>query len=256
MQLIDTHAHLYVEEFDIDRKRMMQRALDCGVTDFFIPAIDSSYTQRMFDLESQYPNNVHLMAGVHPTHIKENYKEELAHVSSLLKQRSFCAIGEIGVDLYWDKSFLTQQQEAFDLQIQWAKEYDIPFIIHCREAFDEVFEVLDGHNPSELSGIFHCFTGTFEHAMQALKYNLKLGIGGVVTFKNGGIDKFLNQIPLEHIVLETDAPYLAPTPYRGKRNESSYITHIATKVADIYKRPLDEVCQQTSQNALKVFGRV
>ena len=163
------------------------------------------------------------MTGVHPTHVKENYKEELNHVTSLLKQRSFCALGEIGIDLYWDKTFVKEQQEAFDLQIQWAKEHKLPFVIHCRDAFDEVFEVLDGHDSKDLRGIFHCFTGTLDQAKQALSYNLKLGIGGVVTFKNGKIDQFLNQIPLSEIVLETDAPYLAPVPFRGKRNESSYI---------------------------------
>lgn len=256
MRLIDTHTHLYLDDFDTDRELMMQRALDCGVTDFFIPSIDSSYTQKMFDLEAQYPNNIHLMAGVHPTRIKENYKEELAHVSILLKKRKFCAIGEIGIDLYWDKSFLSQQQEAFDLQIKWAKKYNLPFVIHCRDAFDEVFEVLESHKSKELSGVFHCFTGTLEQAQQALKYNLKLGIGGVVTFKNGKIDKFLNQIPLEHIVLETDSPYLAPVPYRGKRNESSYIKNIAKKVSDIYNVPLDEVYLKTTENALKIFRKI
>ena len=150
MQLIDTHTHLYSETFDEDRGAMIQRALSCGVTDFFIPAIDSTYTERMFALEKKYPNRMHLMTGVHPTHVKENYKEELNHVASLLRQRSFCALGEIGIDLYWDKTFLKEQQEAFDLQIQWAKEHKLPFVIHCRDAFDEVFEVLDGHDSKDL----------------------------------------------------------------------------------------------------------
>ena len=174
MQLIDTHTHLYSETFDEDRGAMIQRALSCGVTDFFIPAIDSTYTERMFALEKKYPNHMHLMTGVHPTHVKKNYKEELNHVASLLKQRSFCALGEIGIDLYWDKSFLKEQQEAFDLQIQWAKEHKLPFVIHCRDAFDEVFEVLDAHDSKDLRGIFHCFTGTLDQAKQALSYNLKL----------------------------------------------------------------------------------
>ena len=253
MQLIDTHTHLYSETFDEDRGAMIQRALSCGVTDFFIPAIDSTYTERMFALEKKYPNRMHLMTGVHPTHVKENYKEELNHVASLLKKRSFCALGEIGIDLYWDKTFLKEQQEAFDLQIQWAKERKLPFVIHCRDAFNEVFEVLDGHDSKDLRGIFHCFTGTLDQAKQALSYNLKLGIGGVVTFKNGKIDQFLNQIPLSEIVLETDAPYLAPVPFRGKRNESSYIQEVASKVAEVYNLPFTEIASVTSKNALAIF---
>lgn len=253
MQLIDTHTHLYAEAFDEDRDLMIQRALDTGVTDFFIPAIDSTYTDRMLSLEKQYPDQMHLMTGVHPTHIKEHYKEELDHVSSLLNQRNFCAIGEIGMDLYWDKTFVKEQQEAFDLQIQWAKKHELPFVIHCRDAFDEVFEVLDGHNPNDLRGIFHCFTGTLEQAKRILSYNLKLGIGGVVTFKNGKLDQFLNQIPLSEIVLETDAPYLAPTPYRGKRNESSYIQEVASKVAALYGLPIATIAEETSKNSLEIF---
>ena len=253
MQLIDTHTHLYAEAFDEDRDLMIQRALDTGVTDFFIPAIDSTYTDRMLSLEKQYPDQMHLMTGVHPTHIKEHYKEELDHVSSLLNQRNFCAIGEIGMDLYWDKTYVKEQQEAFDLQIQLAKKYELPFVIHCRDAFDEVFEVLDGHDPNDLCGIFHCFTGTLEQAKRVLAYNLKLGIGGVVTFKNGKLDQFLNQIPLSEIVLETDAPYLAPTPYRGKRNESSYIQEVATKVAAVYRLPIATIAEETSKNALEIF---
>ncbi len=253
MQLIDTHTHLYAEAFDEDRDLMIQRALDTGVTDFFIPAIDSTYTDRMLSLEKQYPDQMHLMTGVHPTHIKEHYKEELDHVSSLLNQRNFCAIGEIGMDLYWDKTFVKEQQEAFDLQIQWAKKHELPFVIHCRDAFDEVFEVLDGHNPNDLRGIFHCFTGTLEQAKRILSYNLKLGIGGVVTFKNGKLDQFLNQIPLSEIVLETDSPYLAPTPYRGKRNESSYIQEVASKVAAVYGLPIATIAEETSKNSLEIF---
>tara|TARA_B100000767_G_scaffold3849_1_gene3650 strand:- start:214 stop:978 length:765 start_codon:yes stop_codon:yes gene_type:complete len=253
MQLIDTHTHLYSEVFDEDRDAMILRALDCGVTDFYIPAIDSTYTERMFTLEKKYPDQMHLMTGVHPTHIKENYKEELDHVVSLLNQRPFCAIGEIGIDLYWDKTFLSEQQEAFDLQIKMAKAHKLPLVIHCRDAFDEVFEVLDGHDPKNLRGVFHCFTGTLEQAKQALLYNLKLGIGGVVTFKNGKLDQFLNQIPLSEIVLETDAPYLAPVPFRGKRNESSYIHKVASKVAELYNLPFAEIAAVTSMNALGVF---
>ena len=253
MQLIDTHTHLYAEAFDEDRDAMIQRAIASGITDFFIPAIDSEFTERMFALEKQYPDHMHLMTGVHPTHIKENYKDELEHVSSLLSERSFCAIGEIGIDLYWDKTFLKEQQEAFDLQINWAKKHKLPFVIHCRDAFDEVFEVLDGHDSKDLSGIFHCFTGNLEQAKKVLTYNLKLGIGGVVTFKNGKLDQFINQIPLSEIVLETDAPYLAPAPFRGKRNESAYLHEVANKLAEVYDVSFLEIAKTTSKNAFKIF---
>ncbi|CAL2102535.1 putative deoxyribonuclease YcfH [Tenacibaculum sp. 190130A14a] len=252
--ITDTHTHLYSEQFDEDRNDMMQRAKNAGISRFFIPAIDSSYTERMFDLEKNYPTDVFLMMGLHPTSVKENYQEELAHVKEWLDKRSFYAIGEIGIDLYWDKSFLPQQQEAFRTQIQWAKEKKLPIVIHCREAFDEIFEVLETEKSEDLYGIFHCFTGTLEQAQKAISYNMKLGIGGVATFKNGKIDKFLNQIDIKHVVLETDAPYLAPTPYRGKRNESSYITNVIDKLVDIYGLSFDEISEITTQNSKEVFG--
>lgn len=251
--MIDTHTHLYVEAFDDDRDSAIQNALNVGVTNFYIPAIDSEYHQRMFDLEKNYPEQVHLMMGLHPTHVKSNYKEELSLVKKQLSERSFSALGEIGIDLYWDKSYLDQQQEAFDLQISWAKEYGLPVVIHCRAAFEEVFEVLERHRGDTLYGIFHCFTGTKEHALRAIDFNLRLGIGGVVTFKNGKIDQFLNEIPLQSIVLETDAPYLAPVPYRGKRNESAYLPLIRDKIAQCYQLSVQEISLITTQNALAVF---
>ena len=254
MILTDTHTHLYSEAFDDDRDEMMQRAMQQGVQRFFVPAIDSTYTERMFQLEKNYPNEVFLMSGLHPTHVKENYKEEIAHVEALLAERKFYAVGEIGIDLYWDTTFLSQQQEAFQYQIQLAKKYNFPIVIHCRDAFDEVFEVLEKEKDDALFGIFHCFTGTKEQAEKAISYHMKLGIGGVVTFKNGKIDKFLHEIPLEHIVLETDAPYLAPTPYRGKRNESSYVTNVLEKVAEIYQLDTKKVAQITTENSKAVFG--
>ena len=254
MILTDTHAHLYSEAFEEDREQMMQRALDNGITRFFIPAIDSTYTKAMLELEENYPKNVFLMMGLHPTHVKENYKEELEHVRKMFSQRSFYAVGEIGIDLYWDKSTLPKQQEAFRFQIQLAKEYKLPIVIHCREAFDEIFEILEEEKGSDLYGIFHCFTGTFEQAQKAIGYNMKLGIGGVVTFKNGKIDQFLNQIDLKHMVLETDAPYLAPVPYRGKRNESSYLVNILEKMSDVYKISKEEIAEVTTQNSKDIFG--
>lgn len=252
--ITDTHTHLYSEAFADDRDAVITRALQLGVQRFFIPAIDSTYTQAMYDLEAAYPNNMFLMAGLHPTHVKENYEQELAHVAQQLTARKFYAVGEIGIDLYWDKTFLKQQQQAFKQQIAWAKEYHLPIVIHCRDAFDEVFEILEQAKSPELRGIFHCFTGTYEQALQAISCGMKLGIGGVVTFKNGQIDQFIHQIDPSHIVLETDAPYLAPNPYRGKRNESAYIVEVLRKLAELYQITPDELAQITTQNAREVFA--
>ena len=252
--ITDTHTHLYVEQFDADREAMILRAKSAGVSRFFIPAIDSSYHKRMFDLEKYHPYEVFLMMGVHPTSVKTNYKEELAKVKEWIDQRDFYAIGEIGIDLYWDTSFLKEQQDAFRIQIQWAKEKKWPIVIHCRGAFDEIFEILEQEVNDDLRGIFHCFTGNLEQAEKAISFNMKLGIGGVVTFKNGKINQFLNQISLEHIVLETDSPYLAPKPYRGKRNESSYIRYIIDTLATIYGKDFDEIAQITTQNSKDIFG--
>ncbi len=261
MILTDTHTHIYSESFVEDQDLMMQRAIESGVLRFFVPAIDSSYTNAMYDIEARYPDHVFLMMGLHPTHVKENYQEELQHVEQQLEKRlsissdkTFYAVGEIGIDLYWDKTFLKQQKEAFQYQIRLAKKYKLPIVIHCRDAFQEIFDVLALEKDDDLFGIFHCFTGTIEDAQRAIGYNMKLGIGGVVTFKNGKIDQFLNQIPLEHIVLETDSPYLAPTPYRGKRNESSYLLNVAEKLSDIYQKPLEEIAAITTKNSKDIFG--
>ncbi|ARV15425.1 TatD family hydrolase [Polaribacter sp. SA4-12] len=252
--ITDTHTHLYSSQFEQDQAETIQRAKDAGVSRFFIPAIDSSYTESMMKIEKDFPNDVFLMMGLHPTSVKENYLEELAHVKEWIDKKDFYAIGEIGIDLYWDKTLLTQQQEAFRTQIKWAKEKKLPIVIHCRDAFDEIFEVLETEKGDDLRGIFHCFTGTLEQAKQAISYNMKLGIGGVATFKNGKIDKFLNEIDLKHIVLETDSPYLAPTPYRGKRNESAYITNVVDKLVDIYGLSFNEISEITTQNSKDVFG--
>ncbi|MBI9040453.1 TatD family hydrolase [Lutibacter sp.] len=254
MIITDTHTHLYSEQFDEDRNEMIQRAIDLGVSRFFIPAIDSNYLDAMLDLEKAFPENIFLMMGLHPTHVKENVEEELAFVKKWLDTRNFYAVGEIGIDLYWDKTFLKQQQLAFKTQIKWAKEKNLPIVIHCRDAFDEIFEILEDEKDAKLFGIFHCFSGNLEQAIKAISYNMKLGIGGVVTFKNGKIDQFLNEIPIENIVLETDSPYLAPTPFRGKRNESGYITKVLDKLVDIYKLSPQEVAAITTQNSKDVFG--
>lgn len=255
MIFTDTHTHLYSEEFENDRTEMIQRAIDAGVSRFFIPSIDSTYTQKMYELEAQFPQNIYLMMGLHPCYVKpDTYLAELAHVETELAKRKFQAIGEIGIDLYWDKTTLAIQQEAFRRQIQWAKKYQLGINIHCRDAFDEVFEVLESEQSEDLFGIFHCFTGDFEQAQRAINLNMKLGIGGVATFKNGKIDQFLKEIDLQHIVLETDSPYLAPVPYRGKRNESSYTLLVAEKLAQIYELPVAEIARITTENSKAVFG--
>jgi len=232
---------------------MMQRAFDLGVQRFFVPAIDSSYTKAMLALKEKYPEKVNLMIGLHPTSVKDNYKGELAHVETMVTNHEFCAIGEIGIDLYWDKTTLGIQQEAFRHQIALAKSQQLPIVIHCRESFDEIFAILEEEKGDDLYGIFHCFTGSIEQAHQAISYNMKLGIGGVVTFKNGKIDKFLDQIDLKHIVLETDSPYLAPVPYRGKRNESSYIVEVLERLANIYKVSKEDIARITTQNSKEIF---
>ncbi len=254
MIITDTHTHLYSEEFDQDRNEMIQRAIDAGVSRFFIPAIDSTCTNAMYELEQNYPNHVFLMMGLHPTYVKDNYLEELQHVEKELSKRKFFAIGEIGIDLYWDKTHLEAQQIAFRKQIQLAKKYKLPIVIHCREAFDEIFEILEEEKGADLFGIFHCFSGTYEQALQAISYNMKLGIGGVVTFKNGKIDQFMHQIDLKHLVLETDSPYLAPIPFRGKRNESSYLVNIVAKLAQIYGVSESEIAARTTENSKAIFG--
>ena len=251
--ITDTHTHLYSEAFDEDRSAMITRAIKQGVSRFFIPAIDSTYTQAMLQLESDYPENVFLMTGLHPTHVKDNYPQELKHVEDMLVSRNFYAIGEIGIDFYWDKSTLEIQKKVFRHQIQLAKKHKLPIVIHCRSAFDEIFEILESEKSDDLFGIFHCFTGDLEQANKAISYNMKLGIGGVVTFKNGKIDQFLNQIDLKHIVLETDSPYLAPVPYRGKRNESFYILKVLDKLSNLYNMPAEKIANITTQNSMDIF---
>lgn len=253
MTITDTHTHLYAEQFDEDRDQMIKKAINLGIKRFFIPAIDSSYYEKMFALERAFPKNVFLMAGLHPTHVKDDFLKELDMVKKQLDSHDFYAIGEIGMDLYWDKTYVKEQKEAFLIQISWAKERGLPIVIHCRDAFDEIFEVLDQVNDDRLFGIFHCFTGNKQQAEQIIDYGFKLGIGGVLTFKNGGLDKFLAEIPLEHIVLETDSPYLAPAPFRGKRNESSYLIHILDKLIDIYDLTKEEIAKVTTENSREIF---
>lgn len=253
--LTDTHTHLYSSQFNEDRNEIIQKAIELGVSRFFIPSIDSTYTDRMYELEAHFPENVFLMMGLHPCYVKpETFESELNFVEKELAQRKFYAIGEIGIDLFWDKTTLDIQKRAFKHQIQLAKRYNLAINIHCRDAFDEVFEVLESERDDKLFGIFHCFTGDYNQAQQAISLGMKLGIGGVVTFKNGKIDQFLHEIDLQHIVLETDSPYLAPVPYRGKRNESSYTLLIAQKLAEIYNVSVEEIANRTTENSKAIFG--
>ena len=255
MILTDTHSHLYADEFDEDIDIVINNCLEKGIERLFLPNIDSSSIQPMIDLVKKYPKHCFPMMGLHPTSVKDNYQEELKIVEEWLDKQQFCAIGEIGIDLYWDKSTLAIQQDAFNTQINWAKERGLPFVIHCRDAFDEIFEILDELNDEKMRGIFHCFTGTIEQAQHIIDYgDFKIGIGGVVTFKNAGLDKVVEQLDLKHLVLETDSPYLAPTPYRGKRNESTYLYNIAHKLAEIYSQPIEEIAAITTNNSIEVFG--
>ena len=251
--VIDTHTHLYLKEFAADIDDVINRAKNLKINNFFLPAIDSSHTESMISLKNAYPEIMHMMAGLHPCSVKDNYLDELSHVENVLKHHPVVAIGEIGIDLYWDKSTLNIQKKAFASQIRLAKDLNLPIVIHCRNAFDEIFEVLEKEKSEKLRGIFHCFSGNYEQALKAISFNMKLGIGGVVTFKNGKIDKFLKKIPLDNLVLETDSPYLAPPPFRGKRNESSYLSIIIDKLTEVYEIPAEKIIEITSSNAIELF---
>jgi TatD DNase family protein len=250
----DTHTHLYLEQFDEDRDAAVQRALDKEVNALYLPNVDSGTIERVLDMESRYEGHVFPMMGLHPCSVKDNFREELQIVEKWLARRDFCAIGEIGIDLYWDKTHFEEQKEAFLTQVRWAKELGKPIVIHCRESMDIVLELLQPEKGERLHGIFHCFTGTLEQAQAVMELGFFLGIGGVLTYKNAGLDKTLETVPLDRIVLETDSPYLAPVPYRGKRNESAYIPLVGARLADIKGVALDAVAQITSDNAQKVFG--
>ena len=254
MKIIDTHTHLYSNQFKLDVDDVIAKAKENGVKKFIFPAIDSSHYDSMHALKKKYSDDIYLMSGLHPTDVKKNYKDELDFVVNSLKSHNYVAIGEIGIDLYWDKTYLKEQQDAFRFQIKLAIKNDLPIVIHCRESFDEIFEILEEENCDKLRGVFHCFTGNIDQANKAIGLGFLLGIGGVVTFKNGGIDKFINQIDLKHIVLETDSPYLAPVPFRGKRNESSYIIYVLEKLSELYELPKEEIASTTTNNAEKMFS--
>ena len=253
MQFIDTHTHLYLPEFDQDRDQVIKNAMDNNVYKLLLPNVDSSTINPLIDLVKKYPAHCFPMIGLHPTSVKEDYEQEMKIVESWLKKEKFIAIGEIGMDLYWDKTFQKQQEEVFRRQINLAKEYDLPVVIHARESFEEIFKVIKEEIDDRLTGVFHAFTGNVEQANQIIEWGFMMGIGGIVTFKNAGLDKVIRNIDINHMVLETDSPYLAPVPKRGKRNQSAYVKHIAEKIALIKEVSLEEVAQMTSTNAKQLF---
>ena len=251
---VDTHSHIYSEEFSSDRDEVIARGLMSGVNKIILPNIDSSTIKPLLDLASSKPELFIPLLGLHPTSVKEDFRKELEIMEYWLNKRKFTGIGEIGIDLYWDKTFINEQIEAFRIQIGWAKKAGIPVVIHLRDSFDEVIEVIEQEKDESLRGVFHSFGGTLEQAAQIIDLGFKIGIGGVVTFKNSGLDSVVPQINLQHIILETDSPWLAPVPHRGKRNESAYISIIAAKVASLHQISVEEVGRITTQNAKQLFG--
>jgi TatD DNase family protein len=254
MQMIDTHTHLYLEQFDEDREAVVDRAKARDVNTFLLPNIDVSSIGPLKEMVDNYPN-VKGMMGLHPCSVNKDFEAQLRVIETELRSGDYIAVGEMGIDLYWDKTFLKEQQEAFTIQVEWAKELNLPVVLHVRDAFTEVFELLDKLNDDKLRGVFHCFTGGEEEVKKIDAYgNFYYGIGGVVTFKKAGLDKILPLIPEEKLILETDSPYLAPTPHRGKRNESAYTAIVGQKVADVLERPLDAIAELTTANARRMFA--
>lgn len=254
MNLIDTHTHLYATEFDNDRAEMIQRAENEGVVRMYLPAIDSSTHESMLQLEKSKPGTCLAMMGLHPCSVKENFRQELDIVRNYLEQRKFAAVGEIGLDFYWDRSFDDQQYEALKIQAEWAIEFNLPVVIHSRESVQQCIDVLTEYKNKGIRGIFHCFSGGAEIANQIIDLGFYLGIGGVLTYKNSGLAETLKNIDLAHVVLETDAPYLTPVPFRGKRNESSYLKYVVQKLAEVKSMGVEEVAEITTANAQKIFG--
>lgn len=253
MKLIDTHTHLYLKEFSSDIGEVVRRAEAEGVYQFYLPAIDSAETGNMIELEEKFPGKCLAMTGLHPCSVKENYKEELANVEMALSQRKFIAIGESGLDFYWDKTFTKEQYESLYIHAGWALKYNLPLVLHTRNAMQETIDVIKTYNGKGLRGVFHCFGGTLDNANEIIEQNFLLGIGGVLTYKNSGLAQVLKEVDMKYIVLETDAPYLTPVPFRGKRNESSYLKYITQKLAEIKNVSLDEAAEQTTKNAENMF---
>lgn len=253
MIFTDTHTHLYLKAFDDDRAEVVKKAIEQDVKYMLLPNIDSSSIEPMFELCKQFPENCFPMMGLHPTSVKDNYLDELKIISEWFDKQNFIAVGEIGIDLYWDQTYLKQQEEAFRFQIDLALKKDIPIVIHSRDSFAEIFKVLEDYRDSGINGVFHCFTGTVDEATRAIDLGFYLGMGGVLTFKNSGLDRVLTEIDLNHIVLETDSPFLAPVPFRGKRNESAYINLVANKISQVKNISKEEVASITTQNAIDLF---
>lgn len=253
MELIDTHTHLYLDDFSSDRDQVIQAAIDQGVECLLLPNIDRLSIAPLLDLCKTYPAHCFPMMGLHPTSVDHNFAGELQHMKQLLEQESYIAIGEIGIDLYWDKTFAREQESAFRAQLQLAREHHLPVVIHSRNAFDEIMDILKDEDMADLKGVFHCFSGTAEQAQQIIDQGLLLGIGGVLTFKNSHLDQAISEIDVKHLLLETDAPYLTPVPFRGKRNQSAYLKFIAEKLATIKGIEVQEVARITSQNARELF---
>ncbi|MBN1253556.1 MAG: TatD family hydrolase [Bacteroidales bacterium] len=252
--LIDTHTHLFLDAFDSDIEEVINSAIGNNVEKFFLPNIDSSTIERLLNISKKYPNNCYPLIGLHPTSVKENYKQEIDTIEYWLTKEKFYAIGEIGIDLYWDKTFEHQQEDAFKIQIEIAKKHSLPIIIHARESFNEIFSIIDQLNDEKLTGIFHSFTGNKEQAEKIINYGgFKIGINGIVTFKNSELANIVKQIGIEHILLETDSPYLAPHPKRGRRNESSFLIYTAKKIAELYNISIDELADVTTENAKQIF---
>ena len=254
MQLVDTHTHLYLEEFAHDRQQVVENAISAGVTRMMLPNIDRTSIDHMLELAGMFPENCFPMIGLHPTSVKADYMDELAIVEKWISERKFYGIGECGIDLYWDKTYATEQEFVFRHHIDLARTYDLPLIVHIRDSFNEVISVLKDLDKSDLRGIFHCFSGSIEQAKQAIHYGFSLGLGGVITFKNNKMQETLKHVDLQHLVLETDAPFLAPVPHRGKRNEPSYVPLIAQMVADIKGITIEKVAEATTANAEKLFN--
>ena len=251
---VDTHSHIYSEEFSTDRNDVIDRAMSAGINKIILPNIDSSTIKSMLDLADSNPLLFIPLIGLHPTSVKEDFRKELQIIEYWFEKRKFSGIGEIGIDLYWDKTFINEQIETFRIQIGWAKKWRIPIVIHVRDSFEEVFEVLEKEKDDSLKGVFHSFTGSADQASMVIDLGFKIGIGGIVTFKNSGLDQIVQQIGLQHILLETDSPFLAPVPHRGRRNESAYITDVAAKIALLHQTTIDEVGRITTQNAQQLFG--
>ncbi len=256
MKLVDTHTHLYLDNYDADRDEVIKDAIKKGVQHMLLPAIDSKTFDAMKRLEQDYPDNCFAMIGLHPTSVADDYESEMELVENELQKGGYVAIGEIGIDLYWDSTYVKEQKDAFRRQLKLAKKYQLPVAIHTRDSFDEIYPIIKDENTDELRGVFHCFTGSIEEANKIIDLGFMMGIGGILTFKNSGLDKVVQTIPMEYLLLETDSPFLTPAPYRGKRNQSAYLIYIAAKLAEVKNIKIEEVALITTKNAKELFSKI